>query len=366
MKNISFVNIGRLSCIAILLAIIVFYSFHFIGSAQTQTGDITIQINVGEEDDDGGSGGGPRPFLPPPDSGGGGDPDPNAEPPELCGDGDVTASEQCDDGNFVNGDGCSDICEFENLQSNVVQPDPDLINAETIDLDVDIFDPRSNFQHILIFFSQNGAPFEQLPGEFTSLPITMDGLTDGIYEVFSVAVDDTDSQEAQPATADATFTVDLVPTIDVLAYPEKRIPLTGNWATNGRLRFYSQGDQLHSDEYLIPTGDEGYGIVDHFVNDGTYDIAFKGRSHLSKFIRGVDVQNNADISLDYTFNDTERILAGDVQHQKDDFVNSLDISATVLVLYQADIDADLNKDGIVNSLDLSIEAINLFKRGEAP
>jgi len=38
--------------------------------------------------------------------------DPNAP---ACGDGIVDTSEECDDGNIVNGDGCSDICEHEIL-----------------------------------------------------------------------------------------------------------------------------------------------------------------------------------------------------------------------------------------------------------
>jgi cysteine-rich repeat protein len=37
----------------------------------------------------------------------------NEECPSVCGDGRVTGSEKCDDGNFENGDGCSDVCERE-------------------------------------------------------------------------------------------------------------------------------------------------------------------------------------------------------------------------------------------------------------
>ena len=35
--------------------------------------------------------------------------------PELCGDGVKDAGEQCDDGNNINGDGCSSSCKFENV-----------------------------------------------------------------------------------------------------------------------------------------------------------------------------------------------------------------------------------------------------------
>ncbi len=34
-------------------------------------------------------------------------------PPAVCGDGAVEGSEQCDDGNLVNGDGCDDMCNLE-------------------------------------------------------------------------------------------------------------------------------------------------------------------------------------------------------------------------------------------------------------
>lgn len=359
MKQNTIKNIGRCISVMVLFTLILVWSFHFDGFAQTQTGNINIEIQVGENNNNNGGNGPPSDFLPPPDV------LPNNQD-ELCGDGIITDSEQCDDGNLINGDGCSTICEFETLHSNVVQPIPDIINADSVDLDVNIFDPQSNLDFVLLFFSKDGGPFQQLSGQFVSAPIAMSNLEDGTYDVFSVAVDTDRNQEVQPVNPDATFTIDLVPTIDILAYPEKRIPSRGNWSTEGRLRFYQQGDQLYSYQYEMPTSDTGYAIVDHAVADGTYDVAFKGRSHLTKFIRNVNVQENADISLDYTLNDTDRLLAGDVQYQKDDIVNSLDLSATVLVLYQSDDDADLNKDGIVNSLDLSIEVINLLKVGEAP
>lgn len=41
-------------------------------------------------------------------------------PPTLCGNGQVDLTEQCDDGNTLNGDGCSSLCEIETVEIEVV------------------------------------------------------------------------------------------------------------------------------------------------------------------------------------------------------------------------------------------------------
>ena len=68
--------------------------------------------------------------------------------------------------------------------------------------------------------------------------------------------------------------------------------------------------------------------------------------------------------VDFTEGETFRVLAGDVHVTKDNYVNGLDISATVMTLYTSDLHADLNQDTQVNGLDLSILVVNLYKWGD--
>ncbi len=97
--------------------------------------------------------------------------------------------------------------------------------------------------------------------------------------------------------------------------------------------------------------------------EGDYAIAFKGRSHLTKVIKRVTIDKDIQ-TIDFSFSGDTYLVAGDVHESKDDFIDGLDIAATVKELYTADIDADLNHDGIVNSLDISIVVSNLYKAGE--
>jgi choice-of-anchor A domain-containing protein len=53
----------------------------------------------------------------------------------FCGDGAVTAGEQCDDGNLVDGDGCSASCETEACGDGVVQPGEQCDDGALVDGD---------------------------------------------------------------------------------------------------------------------------------------------------------------------------------------------------------------------------------------
>ena len=53
----------------------------------------------------------------------------------VCGDGELTAGEQCDDGNTVNGDGCDSACVNETCGNGKVQTGEECDDGNTIDLD---------------------------------------------------------------------------------------------------------------------------------------------------------------------------------------------------------------------------------------
>ncbi|MDX9970603.1 MAG: hypothetical protein RBS56_01715 [Candidatus Gracilibacteria bacterium] len=169
----------------------------------------------------------------------------------------------------------------------------------------------------------------------------------------------------------ATDPVCLPSMFTVLAYPEKRVAKTdGNFSTRGSLNFTGIG----GDDFVlsVPTGDSGFGQIENTtVPAGWYKVSFKGLSHLTKFLKNSDLSQqsiqileNTDYDFDFTLFDPLFLLAGDTALGKDDFVNSMDISASVRALYQNEEHGDLNKDGAVNALDLGILFFNLYKSGE--
>jgi hypothetical protein len=152
--------------------------------------------------------------------------------------------------------------------------------------------------------------------------------------------------------------------INILAYPEKRVPATGNWSTRGVLNLYVPGNSSPAYTFVLQTADNGTLTVQGSVLPGVYHTSFKGLSHLTKFIRSVNFVEGGNVTLDYTFDGGVKLLAGDVALNKDNFVNSLDIAASIKNIYSSNDHADLNRDFLVNGLDLSIELFNLYKSGE--
>ncbi len=155
-------------------------------------------------------------------------------------------------------------------------------------------------------------------------------------------------------------------TVHIKAWPEKRLPRTGNWDTNGVLAFYTPGTDVITNLYSVDTA-ESTGEADVLIDDlvpGVYDTMFKGLSHLKKKLYDQSMDPTQAEILDFTLGETFSVLAGDVHMTKDNYVNGLDISATVIALYTADLHADLNQDTQVNGLDLSILVYNLYEWGD--
>lgn len=191
------------------------------------------------------------------------------------------------------------------------------------------------------------------PAEF----ICGNGIIEGEEECDDGNIDNGDGCSAQ-------CLLETEKTIIINAKPEKRVPRDGNFGLDTIIRFFLSDteDEVLSRE--ISTDAQGNAEFTDELADTIYDISLKGRSHLTKFIRGFDMTGLTEAVLDFTFDNSFNLLAGDVQFAKDDYINSLDLSAAAIKIFASDLDADLNNDGIVNSLDITIIIANIFKGGE--
>lgn len=284
----------------------------------------------------------------------------------VCGDGITETPEQCDDGNALNGDGCSSICQSEAglPQSRVDQPSPSVFQDSTINLTYTASSPNGTIDLIEVYYSRNGSSYVAYPASFINGVIELTGLLDGDYEVYSIAHDSTGGIETAPQEPDATFTIDQVVAFNIIAYPEKRSPPQGNWSLASLLTLYRPGSTDPEYSYDLVTDAQGrHEIEASEVALGNYHFLLKGGSHLSKRLSDINF-TGTDLVLDYTLGGTSFLLGGDVHPSKDDYINGLDLSSIIPRLYTAFVDADLNFDGTVNGMDLSIAVTNLFKRGD--
>lgn len=286
----------------------------------------------------------------------------------VCGDGFVTAPEECDDGNLDDGDGCDATCGSEVAlpESEILQPDPDVFEDSTVDLTFTASSENGPISTVEIYYSLNNGPLTLYPTGFSGNTATLTGLEDGVYAVYSVARDSEGYLEPAPSVFDATFTVDVFPDFDVIAWPEKRLPPTGNMSMPATLTLYEPGSTTARYEWDIQTDDQGAATIqlDDPILPGVYTAMFKGLSHLSKRLDGVSFVVPENVELDFTEGGSWYVKAGDVHFSKDDFVNALDISALIGYLYGASLEGDFNNDTVVNGLDLSILVGNLYERGD--
>jgi len=166
---------------------------------------------------------------------------------------------------------------------------------------------------------------------------------------------------ASGAVADAIILEETV--YEIVAWPEKRWPRTGNWGTTADFEIRTPGSIVPLESVTVDTNNEGRGIARITVAEDSqpYDFALKGLSHLRKVIYGQVSFGNTTNSLDFTFGGTFDLYAGDCHPSKDNLVNSLDISTLVNDLSTPERVSDLNADTLVNALDITIQLANLMK-----
>lgn len=286
----------------------------------------------------------------------------------ICGDGILDTGEACDDGNDLDGDGCSALCALEgDLPVSAVDPiSPNLFTVSDVNLSYTASTTNGVIDYVELYYSRDGAPYVQYIGAFTTGSISMTGLADGTYEVYTIATDSGMFVELPPAAPDATFTIDAQEDFDVIVKPEKMVPPTGNWDIPIELWLYPPGSTTAAYNWQFTTLSDGTYIQDinSPLSGSEFHAVAKGISHLSQRLDFEDFSSMTNKILDFAEGGAVLMKAGDVHSSKDDFVNALDISATVIELYKSEINADLNGDGMVNALDLSVLLGNLYEVGE--
>lgn len=153
--------------------------------------------------------------------------------------------------------------------------------------------------------------------------------------------------------------------IEVLAWPEKRWPRTGNWDTTAEFEVRSPGVRTAQETTVFDTDASGHGTatITTAAAGSPYDLAFKGYSHLRKRLDSITLAA-ATNTIDFTIAGTFRLRAGDCHMSKDNLVNSLDISTQINDLMTSERTSDLNDDTQVNSLDITILLTNLMVWGD--
>jgi hypothetical protein len=228
----------------------------------------------------------------------------------------------------------------------------------------------ADFAGVLIRRSLTGYPVDPTDGD-----LVFDGLADSFLDTNITPADynrpiyytafayDTSGNYAGGAVAQVT--IEVVITLDVKAWPEKRWPRTNHWQTRAvvDLREVGASSRVLADG-TVTTSSLGEGsVVFTDAAPQSYDIGLKSLSHLRKILRNVSLEAGTN-SVDFTLGGTFYLLAGDVNRSQDNLVNSLDASTLLSALSTSNEISDLNRDGQVNSLDVNILLANLMKRGD--
>ncbi len=172
----------------------------------------------------------------------------------------------------------------------------------------------------------------------------------------------------QAATESVVISVEIIShtSIDVIAIPEKRIPLFGNDSTilTIEVREPGQTTPLYTTEVTTDAYGGYSGALLPGIAPGTYDLTVKGHSHLRLKKSLVSIFEGARV--DFSENRTIKLLSGDVNHTHgDNYVNGIDLSLLVSDLLGSTVRYDLNRDGRVNGIDLSNTVANLLVLGDA-
>jgi hypothetical protein len=152
--------------------------------------------------------------------------------------------------------------------------------------------------------------------------------------------------------------------LNLIAVPEKRIPLVENDSTHLTVEARNPGSTTPLDSTVVTTRSDGtYSGVTLSIEAGTYDFTVKGYSHLRRKKR--DVAFTEGSTIDFTDGGTNKLLCGDVNSTDgDNKVNGIDLSLIVAGLLGSVERLDLNQDGKVNGIDLSNAVSNLNVTGD--
>jgi len=158
--------------------------------------------------------------------------------------------------------------------------------------------------------------------------------------------------------------------VELIVYPEKRIPATGNWANTNKVEFVSQAGQSLG-VITLQADNEGKmrfdSCVQYPISSGIYTVFVSGISHLRARFDAVTVNVSATTqipSINLTTSG-QKLLAGETSTIFDNKINSLDLSTQISAMYSTtNVKNDLNRDGKVNALDISNTIFNFYKTGQ--
>lgn len=155
----------------------------------------------------------------------------------------------------------------------------------------------------------------------------------------------------------------------IRVYPEKRIPIIGNWSNQMEIDIYD-ANSIFLTSVNLTSNNLGFSppidmctLLGSSPGIGQYILRVKGLSHLRQRFPPVTSFTTVQTLFDLV-NLEPPLLAGETSIIFDNFINGLDLATQVDRIYTGDIKNDLNRDGLVNSLDLSNTIFNLYVFGE--
>jgi hypothetical protein len=157
--------------------------------------------------------------------------------------------------------------------------------------------------------------------------------------------------------------------LNLVVYPEKRIPRSGNWDTRLEIEIHF----LNNGQYMSAktnSNEEGKARVDlcklgYNPVQGVFNLYIRGYSHLTRLYQNIPIFLSDDYIVDLT--DKKPLLAGETSNIMDNKINSLDASTQIRAFYAYNNEKnDLNQDSKVNSLDFSNTVFNFYKLGDSP
>lgn len=175
-------------------------------------------------------------------------------------------------------------------------------------------------------------------------------------------VQDADELAPDCGGADCPICIDVI--FSVLAKPIGRVPNT--YQSAGLLNLFSPlTKQLIRSPEISISADGSKQLLVENIPASTYHIGIKSRGYLQKILPNIYLEKDRqEVTLDFTLNDTFRLIGGDVFN--DNIINSFDLAMLLYNYRKVDEYLDLSQDGYVNAADLATILRDYQLRGDTP